>query len=241
MNKSIKNLLIVAAMAAIVLCVGCQKNNSDIDETKAQVSQVSPAVWERSESETRTYNVIAKEHADELRKNESDWLTDGKLDSSKFSTESGETYRVQMLMPESVAKKLDTRELLDFCLQHSSVKDFTLFNSWEEGFNNVVNVINAFDYIFARDDMAGVVYDAYMAREVVKEDATAQGIDSVLEIILAQDVTYDGLTDEQRKAVIAKKDEFKKCREDNDVRIYGTTSMFGAALESGSKWDYLLK
>ena len=241
MNKSIKNLLIVAAMAAIVLCVGCQKNNSDIDETKAQVSQVSPAVWERSESETRTYNVIAKEHADELRKNESDWLTDGKLDSSKFSTESDETYRVQMLMPESVAKKLDTRELLDFCLQHSSVKDFTLFNSWEEGFNNVVNVINAFDYIFARDDMAGVVYDAYMAREVVKEDATAQGIDSILEIILAQDVTYDGLTDEQRKAVIAKKDEFKKCREDNDVRIYGTTSMFGAALESGSKWDSLLK
>ena len=241
MNKSIKNLLIVAAMAAIVLCVGCQKNNSDIDEAKAQVSQVSPAVWERSESETRTYNVIAKEHVDELRKNESDWLTDGKLDSSKFSTESGETYRVQMLMPESVAKKLDTRELLDFCLQHSSVKDFTLFNSWEEGFNNVVNVINAFDYIFARDDMAGVVYDAYMAREVVKEDATAQGIDSVLEIILAQDVTYDGLTDEQRKAVIAKKDEFKKCREDNDVRIYGTTSMFGAALESGSKWDSLLK
>lgn len=241
MNKSIKNLLIVAAMAAIVLCVGCQKNNSDIDETKAQVSQVSPAVWERSESETRTYNVIAKEHADELRKNESDWLTDGKLDSSKFSTESGETYRVQMLMPESVAKKLDTRELLDFCLQHSSVKDFTLFISWEEGFNNVVNVINAFDYIFARDDMAGVVYDAYMAREVVKEDATAQGIDSILEIILAQDVTYDGLTDEQRKAVIAKKDEFKKCREDNDVRIYGTTSMFGAALESGSKWDSLLK
>lgn len=241
MNKSIKNLLIVAAMAAIVSCVGCQKNNSDIDETKAPVSQVSPAVWERSESETRTYNVIAKEHADELRKNESDWLTDGKLDSSKFSTESGETYRVQMLMPESVAKKLDTRELLDFCLQHSSVKDFTLFNSWEEGFNNVVNVINAFDYIFARDDMAGVVYDAYMARKVVKEDATAQGIDSVLEIILAQDVTYDGLTDEQRKAVIAKKDEFKKCREDNDVRIYGTTSMFGAALESGSKWDSLLK
>ena len=89
--------------------------------------------------------------------------------------------------------------------------------------------------------MAGVVYDAYMAREVVKEDATAQGIDSVLEIILAQDVTYDGLTDEQRKAVIAKKDEFKKCREDNDVRIYDTTSMFGAALESGSKWDSLLK
>lgn len=41
--------------------------------------------------------------------------------------------------------------------------------------------------------------------------------------------------------VIAKKDEFKKCREDNDVRIYGTTSMFGAALESGSKWDSLLK
>lgn len=241
MNKSIKNLLIVAAMAAIVLCVGCQKNNSDIDETKAQVSQVSPAVWERSESETRTYNVIAKEHADELKKNESDWLTDGKLDPSKFSTESGETYRVQMLMPESVAKKLDTRELLDFCMQHSSVKDFTLFNSWEEGFDNVVNVINAFDYIFARDDMAGVVYDAYMARKVVKEDATAQGIDSVLEIILAQDVTYDGLTDEQRKAVIAKKDEFKKCREDNDVRIYGTTSMFGAALESGSKWDSLLK
>ena len=241
MNKSIKNLLIIAAMAVIVLCVGCQKNNSDIDETKAQVSQVSPAVWERSESETRTYNVIAKEHADELRKNESDWLTDGKLDSSKFSTESGETYRVQMLMPESVAKKLDTRELLDFCLQHSSVKDFTLFNSWEEGFDNVVNVINVFDYIFARDDMADVVYDAYIAREVVKEDATAQGIDSVLEIILAQDVTYDGLTDEQRKAVIAKKDEFKKCREDNDVRIYDTTSMFGAALESGSKWDSLLK
>ena len=241
MSKSIKNLIIVAEMAAIVLCVGCQKNNSDIDETKAQASQVSPAVWERSESETRTYNVIAKEHADELRKNESDWLTDGKLDPSKFSTESGEPYRVQMLMPESVAKKLDTRELLDFCMQHSSVKDFTLFNSWEEGFNNVVNVINAFDYIFARDDMAGVVYDAYMAREVVKEDATAQGIDSVLEIILAQDVTYDGLTDEQRKAVIAKKDEFKKCREDNDVRIYGTISMFGAALESGSKWDSLLK
>ncbi len=241
MSKSIKNLIIIAAMAAIVLCVGCQKNNSDIDETKAQVSQVSPAVWERSESETRTYNVMAKEHADELRKNESDWLTDGKLDPSKFSTESGEPYRVQMLMPESVAKKLDTRELLDFCLQHSSVKDFTLFNSWEEGFNNVVNVINVFDYIFARDDMTGVVYDAYMAREVVKEDATAQGIDSVLEIILAQDVTYDGLTDEQRKAVIARKDEFKKCREDNDVRIYGTTSMFGAALESGSKWDSMLK
>ena len=172
----------------------------------------------------RSYNVMAKEHADELRKNESDWLTDGKLDSSKYSTESGEPYRVQMLMPESVAKKLDTRELLDFCLQHSSVKEFTLFNSWEEGFDNVVNVINVFDYIFARDDMAGVVYDAYMAREVVKEDATAQGIDSVLEIILAQDVTYDGLTDEQRKDVIVKKDEFKKCREDNDVRIYGTTS-----------------
>ena len=75
MSKSIKNFFIIAAMAAIVLCVGCQKNNSDIDETKAQVSQVSPAVWERSESETRTYNVIAKEHADELRKNESDWLT----------------------------------------------------------------------------------------------------------------------------------------------------------------------
>ena len=241
MSKSIKNFFIIAAMAAIVLCVGCQKNNSDIDETKAQVSQVSPAVWERSESETRTYNVIAKEHADELRKNESDWLTDGKLDSSKYSTESGEPYRVQMLMPESVAKKLDTKELLDFCLQHSSVKEFTLFNSWEEGFDNVVNVINVFDYIFARDDMAGVGYDAYMAREVVKEDATAQGIDSVLEIILAQDVTYDGLTDEQRKDVIAKKDEFKKCREDNDVRIYGTTSMFGAALESGSKWDSLLK
>lgn len=118
MSKSIKNFFIIAAMAAIVLCVGCQKNNSDIDETKAQVSQVSPAVWERSESETRTYNVIAKEHADELRKNESDWLTDGKLDSSKYSTESGEPYRVQMLMPESVAKKLDTKELLDFCLQH---------------------------------------------------------------------------------------------------------------------------
>lgn len=230
--------ILVTSVVALSLFTGCQKNNSNIDETKVSAS---PAVWERSESETRTYNVIAKEHADELRKNESDWLTDGKLDSSKFSTESGETYRVQMLMPESVAKKLDTRELLDFCLQHSSVKDFTLFNSWEEGFNNVVNVINAFDYIFARDDMAGVVYDAYMAREVVKEDATAQGIDSVLEIILAQDVTYDGLTDEQRKAVIARKDEFKKCREDNDVRIYGTTSMFGAALESGSKWDSLLK
>ena len=70
MSKSIKNFFIIAAMAAIVLCVGCQKNNSDIDETKAQVSQVSPAVWERSESETRTYNVIAKEHADELRKND---------------------------------------------------------------------------------------------------------------------------------------------------------------------------
>ena len=230
--------ILVTSVVALSLFTGCQKNNSNIDETKVSAS---PAVWERSESETRTYNVIAKEHADELRKNESDWLTDGKLDSSKFSTESGETYRVQMLMPESVAKKLDTRELLDFCLQPSSVKDFTLFNSWEEGFNNVVNVINAFDYIFARDDMAGVVYDAYMAREVVKEDATAQGIDSVLEIILAQDVTYDGLTDEQRKAVIARKDEFKKCREDNDVRIYGTTSMFGAALESGSKWDSLLK
>lgn len=230
--------ILVTSVVALSLFTGCQKNNSNIDETKVSAS---PAVWERSESETRTYNVIAKEHADELRKNESDWLTDGKLDPSKFSTESGETYRVQMLMPESVAKKLDTRELLDFCLQHSSVKDFTLFNSWEEGFNNVVNVINAFDYIFARDDMAGVVYDAYMAREVVKEDATAQGIDSVLEIILAQDVTYDGLTDEQRKAVIARKDEFKKCREDNDVRIYGTTSMFGAALESGSKWDSLLK
>ena len=52
MSKSIKNFFIIAAMAAIVLCVGCQKNNSDIDETKAQVSQVSPAVWERSESET---------------------------------------------------------------------------------------------------------------------------------------------------------------------------------------------
>ena len=143
MSKSIKNYFIVAAMAAIVLCVGCQKNNSDIDETKAQVS---PAVWERSESETRTYNVMAKEHADELRKNESDWLTDGKLDSSKYSTESGEPYRVQMLMPESVAKKLDTRELLDFCLQHSSVKEFTLFNSWEEGFDNVVNVINVFEH-----------------------------------------------------------------------------------------------
>lgn len=230
--------ILVTSVVALSLFTGCQKNNSNIDETKVSAS---PAVWERSESETRTYNVIAKEHADELRKNESDWLTDGKLDPSKFSTESGEPYRVQMLMPESVAKKLDTRELLDFCLQHSSVKDFTLFNSWEEGFNNVVNVINAFDYIFARDDMAGVVYDAYMAREVVKEDATAQGIDSVLEIILAQDVTYDGLTDEQRKAVIAKKDEFKKCREDNDVRIYGTISMFGAALESGSKWDSLLK
>lgn len=230
--------ILVTSVVALSLFTGCQKNNSNIDETKVSAS---PAVWERSESETRTYNVIAKEHADELRKNESDWLTDGKLDPSKFSTESGEPYRVQMLMPESVAKKLDTRELLDFCLQHSSVKDFTLFNSWEEGFNNVVNVINAFDYIFARDDMAGVVYDAYMARKVVKEDATAQGIDSVLEIILAQDVTYDGLTDEQRKAVIAKKDEFKKCREDNDVRIYGTTSMFGAALESGSKWDSLLK
>lgn len=123
---------------------GLSENNSNIDETKAQVS---PAVWERSESETRTYNVMAKEHADELRKNESDWLTDGKLDSSKYSTESGEPYRVQMLMPESVAKKLDTRELLDFCLQHSSVKEFTLFNSWEEGFDNVVNVINVFDYI----------------------------------------------------------------------------------------------
>ena len=230
--------ILVTSVVALSLFTGCQKNNSNIDETKVSAS---PAVWERSESETRTYNVIAKEHADELRKNESDWLTDGKLDPSKFSTESGETYRVQMLMPESVAKKLETKELLDFCLQHSSVKDFTLFNSWEEGFNNVVNVINAFDYIFARDDMAGVVYDAYMAREVVKEDATAQGIDSVLEIILAQDVTYDGLTDEQRKDVIAKKDEFKKCREDNDVRIYGTTSMFGAALESGSKWDSLLK
>lgn len=230
--------ILVTSVVALSLFTGCQKNNSNIDETKVSAS---PAVWERSESETRTYNVIAKEHADELRKNESDWLTDGKLDPSKFSTESGEPYRVQMLMPESVAKKLDTRELLDFCMQHSSVKDFTLFNSWEEGFDNVVNVINAFDYIFARDDMAGVVYDAYMAREVVKEDATAQGIDSVLEIILAQDVTYDGLTDEQRKAVIAKKDEFKKCREDNDVRIYGTTSMFGAALESGSKWDSLLK
>lgn len=230
--------ILVTSVVALSLFTGCQKNNSNIDETKVSAS---PAVWECSESETRTYNVMAKEHADELRKNESDWLTDGKLDSSKFSTESGEPYRVQMLMPESVAKKLDTRELLDFCMQHSSVKDFTLFNSWEEGFDNVVNVINAFDYIFARDDMAGVVYDAYMARKVVKEDATAQGIDSVLEIILAQDVTYDGLTDEQRKAVIAKKDEFKKCREDNDVRIYGTTSMFGAALESGSKWDSLLK
>lgn len=230
--------ILVTSVVALSLFTGCQKNNSNIDETKVSAS---PAVWERSESETRTYNVMAKEHADELRKNESDWLTDSKLDPSKFSTESGETYRVQMLMPESVAKKLDTRELLDFCMQHSSVKDFTLFNSWEEGFDNVVNVINVFDYIFARDDMAGVVYDAYMAREVVKEDATAQGIDSVLEIILAQDVTYDGLTDEQRKAVIAKKDEFKKCREDNDVRIYGTTSMFGAALESGSKWDSLLK
>lgn len=35
MSKSIKNFFILAAMAAIVLCVGCQKNNSNIDETKA--------------------------------------------------------------------------------------------------------------------------------------------------------------------------------------------------------------
>ena len=64
MSKSIKNFFILVAMAVIVLCVGCQQNNSNIDET---IAQVSPAVWERSESETRTYNVIAKEHYQAIR------------------------------------------------------------------------------------------------------------------------------------------------------------------------------
>ena len=80
-----------------------------------------------------------------------------------------------------------------------------------------------------------------MAREDVKEDEKAKGIETEQEINHAKDETNDGMTDEQRKDVITRKDEFKKCREDNDVRIYGTTSMFGAALESGSKWDSLLK
>ena len=42
--------ILVTSVVALSLFTGCQKNNSNIDETKVSAS---PAVWERSESETK--------------------------------------------------------------------------------------------------------------------------------------------------------------------------------------------
>lgn len=142
-------------------------------------------------------------------------------------------------MPESVAEKISSHELLEFCMSHQAVADFTLFNTWQEGFDNVINVVNGFDYLFEKEDFAQSVYDEYMSREVSdeKNGVSAMGKDAILEIILAQDVVYSGLTDEQRENVIAKTDEMKEYRTENNIRIYDSVSMFGAAKSVNSLWD----
>ena len=57
--------------------------------------------------------------------------------------------------------------------------------------------VNTFDYLFERDDFASAVYDAYISRDVnlEKDDRQALCIDSVLEIILAQDCVCEKLDD----------------------------------------------
>ncbi len=235
----IKRFIFVSLLLLTIAVTGCTKKSADIMETNAIESE---PIWTKDEGETRSYDVISNEYSDYLNENEDDWIDNGKLIAGyeKFGQDlTGPQYRAAMLMPESVAEKISSHELLEFCMSHQAVADFTLFNTWQEGFDNVINVVNGFDYLFEKEDFAQSVYDEYMSREVSdeKNGVSAIGKDAILEIILAQDVVYSGLTDEQRENVIAKTDEMKEYRTENNIRIYDSVSMFGAAKSVNSLWD----
>ena len=102
--------------------------------------------------------------------------------------------------------------------------------------------LNTFDYLFERDDFASAVYDAYISRDVnlEKGDRQALCIDSVLEIILAQDCVCEKLDDNQRKSVVEQKDSMKKYRTENEIKIYSSYSLFGEAVGINSEWDKYL-
>lgn len=211
----------------------------------------NPAIWEEfGTGEDRGYEKALEdsEEAQYLNTDVNKWIKDGKLvtDYSELANpEEGKKYIISMYMPPEVAKQVTTRELVDFSMANKAIVTFASFDgydTWKKGFEELLYSVNTFDYLFERADIATAAYDAYILRDVTleKEDKQAQCIDSVLEIILAQDCVCEKLDDNQKKGVIEQKDKMKEYRTENEIQLYSTYSLFGEAVNINSEWDEYL-
>lgn len=242
-----KTGLIFLLLLIILGATACSKAEPD-NEKDLQNNQ---AIWEEiGTDEARGYEK-ALENQDDAQYLNTDvdkWIKDGKLitDYSQLANpEEGKKYIISMYMPPEVAQKATSKELVDFSLSNKAIITFAAFDgdgTWKQGFEELLYSVNTFDYLFERDDFASAVYDAYISRDVnlEKDDRQALCIDSVLEIILAQDCVCEKLDDNQRKSVVEQKDSMKKYRMGNEIQIYSSYSLFGEAVGINSEWDKYL-
>jgi hypothetical protein len=111
-------------------------------------------------------------------------------------------------VPNTVLETISTEGLLETCLQFPYLTDFLFCNDHQKGFEALVSEFNGFKELLKRQDLTNVLFKKY--NSVITEVITIQDQNDVergrfafrhfiLEFILAQDVVFKNLTQEQEK------------------------------------------
>lgn len=156
-------------------------------------------------------------------------------------------------IPEEAIKAASTEDLLGICTDTCFAKEVICFDRFDLQVQSLANKLNAVDAVFARDDFAEVLLQAYQedtlapAEAAYNEETNASACAVITEeLFLARNEVFDQMTDEMREKTLSevmKKQELIESGE-YDYSIYNSSCFLCYAEElhnagDGRWYEYL--
>ncbi len=248
--------ILMAAVCAAFLLTGCAKETGTDQTDAAQTEETTTAA--QAEAEENLQTLMAKETAaeetdtDALREKYAEWFdADGNIvypvsiDSEEYQqTETLEEMYDLLRMPQEIVDSISTEALLQAVENHPLLSTtYSLYNSYEEGLSYMAQQFYAMEALLSREDVGLAAAQSYLSRTVdsgLSEAADAEAVYGQIlleEYLIAQQETYEKLSEEERSEVMEKIQENYEAEQELAAALPSVSYHFYDMVESAqSAW-----
>ena len=231
-----------------------QKENSDETETEESEESGDEEAEDIFGLEgARNYDYLL-EYISDYTFSADEWLdADGNLslpfdEDDEVENNDADIRKIRYYIPEEALKAASTSDLLSICTNTMFAETVIAFDSLQYQVQYLASNCNAVDEVFARDDFAETLLEAYKAVDLMKytgeysEETNDKACAIItMELFLARDEVFDMMTDEMREETLEAVMEKQAMilGGDYDYSLYDNSCFFAYIAEMVSDYDWL--
>ena len=234
MRKITTFFLVILCMLSIM---GCSKHvvetNSagTVEETEPATLSKEEKYWDEMAVREYGYKTRMAEYPQYLIDDRELWRDEaGNTVLPAYEDNGEQPYSTRLVynIPESIEDEFTAEELFELILQVPFTSHAHLGNTNRQSFAIMADCVNLFDLFLAKAGAANILYEYYMDEE--KMNAKEAYFRSAVELMLAQDCIYDGVTEEQREQLV-------KAVKDTKYQLLFGFAGYVTEMHGTSKWS----